>query len=364
MQEELVEVLSLQRDFSSTNTPEMQRRGALVRNILPNQIRGLTYVPDLTTLTDLLVKGKDGTGRKTEIPWIRLHSASRSARPTEGWYVVYLFSARGDRLYLSLNQGTTRWDGSAFRPRPESDLLARVAWARAQLGSHGIDTSRWRENIQLGARGPLGRAYEIGNVGAIEYRVDSVPEDGTLARDLNEALVLLDTTYLASDEGIDVPGESAEVSDAEAQVDLVAGSRRPGRGFRLSTVERRAIEVHAVSVATRHLESMGFHVTDVGATESFDLDATSAASHLKVEVKGTTSDGSEVLLTRNEVLLHAREYPNNALAIVHSIQLHHHDDQASPSATGGHLIFESPWQLDPERLTPIAYRYSVTALRH
>ena len=89
------------------------------------------------------------------------------------------------------------------------------------------------------------------------------------------------------------------------------------------------IEKHAVAVATAHLVGLGYKVTDVGSTQSFDLDARRGLDRLKVEVKGTTSSGSHVILTRAEVALHKTAYPNNALAIVHSIEL---DRTSEPSA--------------------------------
>jgi hypothetical protein len=70
---------------------------------------------------------------------------------------------------------------------------------------------------------------------------------------------------------------------------------------------------------------------------------------------GDTSDGSDVVLTSNEVELHIADHPRNALAIVRHIRLLR--DEQSPAAVGGELILEMPWELDPSRLQPIAYRY-------
>ncbi len=72
---------------------------------------------------------------------------------------------------------------------------------------------------------------------------------------------------------------------------------------------------------------MGYVVEDVGKTVSYDLRATKAGFVVKVEVKGTTSNGSEIVLTRNEVDVHKNDYPANALAIVRYIQLHRHNGE-------------------------------------
>ena len=109
-------------------------------------------------------------------------------------------------------------------------------------------------------------------------------------------------------------------------------------------------------MVTEHLSKLGFTVKDVGLKESYDLDARSLEQHLKVEVKGITSPGGEILLTANEVALHVDSYPDNALGIVHSIALDR--SQELPIASGSVLVFESPWTVIAENLTAMSYRYS------
>ncbi len=89
-------------------------------------------------------------------------SESRSHSATNGWYLVFLFSAAGDRAYLSLNQGTTRWDGVEFRQQPESDLRARTKWAQSILTANGPLPDNWTSEIQLDNRvSTLGSGYEL-----------------------------------------------------------------------------------------------------------------------------------------------------------------------------------------------------------
>ncbi|MHA3020460.1 MrcB family domain-containing protein [Mycobacterium sp. BMJ-28] len=312
-------------------------------------------------IQDLRVQGKDGTGLKTEIPWTRIYSASRSPRPTNGWYVVFLFSAAGDRLYLSLNQGTTRWDGAEFRAQPEKELTARTDWARSLLTSDSPFPDRWTTEMNLDNRiSQLGSGYELGNVVAVEYALDAIPADDLIEEDLRRAAVWLSEIYEAADEGLYVPGDSPEIADTERSFESVARPRTPSKRStpRLSAIERRVIEEHAVQTVITHLEStdQGYEVKDVGLRESYDLHSTKAGSFVKVEVKGTTSNGSEIVLTRNEVELHKTGHPANALAIVRNITLHRQKG-CPPTASGGELILEMPWKVDDDRLAPIAYRY-------
>jgi hypothetical protein len=62
-----------------------------------------------------------------------------------------------------------------------------------------------------------------------------------------------------------------------------------------------------------------------------------------------------VILTRNEVDLHRREHPHNALFVVHRIDL----DRSGPVpvASGGIEVEIRPWPIDDADLTPLAYQY-------
>jgi hypothetical protein len=77
-----------------------------------------------------------------------------------------------------------------------------------------------------------------------------------------------------------------------------------------------------MEVARECLAANGcIHIDDVSLHESYDLRCELGGDDLHVEVKGTTSDGDRVLLTRNEVS-HARDwYPRVALIVVSCIEL-------------------------------------------
>jgi len=82
----------------------MERRGTVVRREAAEWLRG--ELPALLELMppgveDLAVQGKDGTGRKTEVPWVRVFSVSRSPSATVGFYAVYLFAATGSQVSVA-----------------------------------------------------------------------------------------------------------------------------------------------------------------------------------------------------------------------------------------------------------------------
>jgi len=120
------------------------------------------------------------------------------------------------------------------------------------------------------------------------------------------------------------------------------------------SVARREVELRAMQVAIEHLSRSWDHVVDVSSTESFDLLCRSASEMLHVEVKGTTSDGATIVLTRNEVLHARNEYPRIALFVVSWIDLSLRGD--SPVATGGVLTRYEPWKVDNFELVPLSFQ--------
>ena len=97
-------------------------------------------------------EGRDGTGRKTLIPWVRFYSEARSRSAQNGWYCVYLFDAPGTGVYLELGHGSTTLEGGEFRPRPPEELAKLVAWGREALKPVIIDEPPLALPMKLGGR--------------------------------------------------------------------------------------------------------------------------------------------------------------------------------------------------------------------
>jgi hypothetical protein len=152
--------------------------------------------------------------------------------------------------------------------------------------------------------------------------------------------------------------EPPEVQDAIDVVTELAGrgpARRQGR--RQSAAERKAIEMRAVSMATSYFESRDWEVEYVGGVASYDLECTKGGRSLHVEVKGTTSPGEKVLLTRNEVA-HARGTEADlALYVLASVMVETEGDE--PRADGGFEVILDPWELEDSGLQPVGYEYTL-----
>ncbi len=359
----LNDVLLLNTYWQAANTPDMAARGALVRREIPAWIREraeelarLVGVPD----EDLGVEGRDGTGLKTEVPWVRVHSMERSPSATVGWYIVYLFAASGERVYLSLNQGTTTWNGVDFVPRPLDELQARVTWARQALGE-GLRPDLLTEMRLDSRRSALGAGYEAGNVYAFDYPLDAVPNEARLADDLTYMGSLLGSLYRVHSRAGYVPGDLPPevfevVSSAEKAAGAVGASKRGGKVFGLTKAQQGAVEAHAVRMAQQYLEDDGWSWRYVGDRQTWDAEAKKDDTTIYVEVKGTTSPGAQVILTDTQVREYTARYPRTMLVVVRNVRL---DRQATPPiATGGDLACVHPWRISEADLEAISWKYS------
>ena len=150
--------------------------------------------------------------------------------------------------------------------------------------------------------------------------------------------------------------EPPEIGDAVEAVAEVSQGRSHGR--QMSGPVRRAVELHAMDMATDYYADQGWEVEDVSARQSYDLLCVKPGKDdLRVEVKGTTSSGVEIPLTRNEVANARAEFPNVALVVVAGIQVDH--SGATPSCSAGYLRALDPWSIDGGELAPIAFSYEV-----
>jgi hypothetical protein len=202
-------VLSLQPSWASTNTPQLAQRGTLIRRELPRLLARLVPDPDEVGIADLDFEGRDGTGRKTRVPWVRAHSRRLSPSATQGWYVVYLFAFDGSRVFVSLNQDTTTFEDGEYEPRDAEFIARRVEDAREQLAGEIEGPPRLLREIDLRNEGSLGQNYDAGNVVAFAYDRGDVPGDSQIEDDLVSILDLLARLY--NDTGADATDVSSAV---------------------------------------------------------------------------------------------------------------------------------------------------------
>ncbi|MEV0623992.1 DUF3883 domain-containing protein [Nonomuraea sp. NPDC050404] len=145
--------------------------------------------------------------------------------------------------------------------------------------------------------------------------------------------------------------------DAETNENTTPESSRHPRYLQDARL-RQAIEKHAVALAIRHYESMGYHIEDVGTRRSYDLHATKGPTVLHVEVKGSTGSITSVELTTNEVR-NAYEHLTD-LVVVDQIRRIDDDDDLL-KLEGGRFRIWKGWQPADEDLQATRFDYRLQA---
>jgi len=358
MRDVLQEIVTLQKVYSAKNTQAMQRRGVLIRHSLRDEFRRLG--PPLRAAMgpygdDADAKGRDNTGQMSRIPWARWFSKSRSPSATNGWYVVYLFHPDGSGVSLYLSHGSTRIDGKAFINRSEAEAAELMDWASDIIQGDFAGDGAVRTGVVLGTF-DLAVGYQRTTVFSKFYPDSDIPAEADLEADLLRFVRALAKLYRAQQRGQQPTPASPDLLDLSDAVEdftapLKSGGKGQGRG--LSGSIRKLVEEAAMQRARKWLEEKSFEYNDVSASDCCDFRARRSGEEWVIEVKGTTGAAGSVLLTRNEVKLHRKSHPCNALLVVHGISVSADGTQA----TGGQLIAFYPWKLEEERLSSICYEY-------
>ena len=349
-------ICELQPKWSSENTAEMKKRGELVRGEFTDFISSME--PKLSkalgmAFHDISFEGKDGVGRKTDVPWSRFYSKSRSKSATQGWYVVYLFPTDGKGVYICLEHGSSRLENGSFVPRTDSELKQLSDWGYSAVQHLIQQDTNIITSINLNSKLKLAQSYEKSVVVAKYYSIDNFPSPQEFERDACYFAELLGQLYFDEEMGRSPEQDDAIVALAKS----ASSSPKAGQGFNLTGPERKVVELQAMEVAKKYLENSGYAVEDLSANNPFDYAATKAGKSIPVEVKGTTSNAGSIVLTRNEVELHKNAYPDNMLLVVSNIDLNRNGNK--PTASGGQLHIHSPWFIDESQLKVISYEYSI-----
>tara|TARA_R110000787_G_scaffold20671_1_gene61544 strand:+ start:106 stop:1236 length:1131 start_codon:yes stop_codon:yes gene_type:complete len=358
LQDTLTSIVALQRQHSAQNTPAMKTRGELIRHALPADIDLWAF--DIAHALgefggDLGVEGSDGTGLKSHVPWVRIFSSTLSPKPTDGWYLVYLFHPDASGVSLCLSHGSTEPKSGSFQGRSKAEIKELMDWAAIVVDGETSADSSVRSGVNLGKQ-RLAAAYEKTTVISKFYPKSSIPDDTRLHLDLIHFGRILRKFYAAQNSGLSPGASGSDVAQIlQLAEEMASPFKQPatGQGWGLSPAARRAVELRAMRVAENWLEREQFTFKDVSLTDSCDYRAERAGETWVVEVKGTTGGPASVLITRNEVALHQATYPKNALLIVHEIKV----GSDGTSASGGKLVAICPWLLEPERLRPTCYEY-------
>lgn len=133
-----------------------------------------------------LVKGSVGQGNWATVPWVCIFDRKVTTSATHGVYIVYLLSADGKTLYLTLNQGCTDLSNSVGKAKAIRQMREVAQKVISSVDCSGFETSN---SISLGNDLPsLAQLYESGCICFKKYEQREVPSEEVLRQDLSELL--------------------------------------------------------------------------------------------------------------------------------------------------------------------------------
>jgi hypothetical protein len=163
------------KPYSGTGLAEVLRRR------IPDALK------EKSSLTDAyIIRGSQGSGNWAEIPWVAVLDKEITDTTQNGYYIVYLFDAEMNGVYLSLNQGWTQYE-EKYKSQP----LARKAITEKTLQLQQVLDSSFdfsKLPINLHVKNNLGKGYQLGNIAGKFYPKDALPNDIHIIDDLRNLI--------------------------------------------------------------------------------------------------------------------------------------------------------------------------------
>jgi len=185
---------------------------AFVRHDLPVELRAIT--PEASSY---LFVGSAGKGNWADCPWIATMDPDVTVTVQTGFYPVYLFHERLERVILSLNQGVTHLRLEHGVTEARRILAAQAHQFRSMLGVIP-DTLNLPGPLDLGASSAGGNTalYEVGHVCGASYEAGALPSEDDLTSDYHTMLALYARLSGVVDPEADVlPDAATPLAEAE-----------------------------------------------------------------------------------------------------------------------------------------------------
>lgn len=132
-----------------------------------------------------IIEGSIGKGQYAEIPWVAVFNKEITESATRGIYIVYLYTADMEGIYLSLNQGYTYFSDrfTTKKAKEEISNMAKLLYDMLQ-----VPDNMNLDNINLKASNKLGKGYMAGHIAGKYYDLNRLPGESALVKDLLELI--------------------------------------------------------------------------------------------------------------------------------------------------------------------------------
>lgn len=166
-----------------------ESKNKLSSNSFAERVRadGKTALKNTIRDDNLLYKASVGQGNWAAVPWLGIFNPESTTSATHGIYVVYLFSANFEKVYLCQGQGVTKVKED-FGKGQIDELQRRAALICARVPEH---TNNFETGgVRLGGVTSLAKEYDSAIAYFKKYDLKNLPESEVLEDDLCEAVLL------------------------------------------------------------------------------------------------------------------------------------------------------------------------------
>lgn len=169
---------AIERQFAGDSVAEFIRRDVpeVLRQVVGSNPRYVFH-------------GSPGQGHWARAPWAAVYDRFVTESAQDGYYIVYLVKEDFTGAYLSLNQGITN-ARKQYGAEAKSALRVRAADFLARLGPLASGLIAGKIDLAAGGTSNLSSYYEVGNICAVYYDRDSLPDDLVLEGDLRRLVDL------------------------------------------------------------------------------------------------------------------------------------------------------------------------------
>lgn len=136
------------------------------------------------------IKGSCGNGNWTYTPWIGIFRKTETDAAPRGIYIVYLFNKKCDKIYLTLNQGSSSIE-HVYKKETINILNQTSLFWRKALTKYNNGFFVENNNIYLDDdSNSTAKAYQNGTILYKEYSKQNLPDNEIILSDLKKMLEL------------------------------------------------------------------------------------------------------------------------------------------------------------------------------
>lgn len=132
-------------------------------------------------LNGFKIEGSIGNGQFASIPWVAIMNKEVTEQASQGFYIVFLFSADGERVYLTLNQAANYFKEKKLRKQDIAKVSKSIYEILDSPESELVD-------IDLKSETLLGKGYEKTTISGFEYYINDMPDSSVIESDIMKVL--------------------------------------------------------------------------------------------------------------------------------------------------------------------------------